>query len=403
MQIDKITTHANASFKSGWGNWALLYCSIFFFIANLFAAIAIFPAYSLSIGSTPFQAGLQNTAFGLTAVLLRLFLGPVMDRQGPKLLMLLGIFTFATTPLLLLLSPSFNMLLAARIYQSLGLAVVLPGIWTIIAEMAPPGKIGTYLGVSRIFTNLSLLTGPSAALFIIGSFGYNHWFILSAITSTLSLALMATVKTPDIQIKTAKTASSWNLIKKAMAIKQIYPVIAGIALFSFTYSAVISFAAVHVEIAAPGSEAAYFFIILGLTGIIASLGAGVLSDRFGRRNIALPMLIILGIGTTLFSLLHLWPALVIICAVILGIGIQGSSLVFTAWLIDISKPGLRATTISIQENTIDILFSIGALAFGLAAQGPGLSIAFLVTGIVTITAVLPLYKASAALINKNPH
>ncbi|MCJ7806829.1 MAG: MFS transporter [Clostridia bacterium] len=397
MHINKPEMQDRASFSADWGNWALFYGSVFFFVANLFAAIAIFPAYSLAIGSTPFQAGLQNTAFGLAAVLLRLFLGPVMDRQGPKPLMLFGLFSFATTPLLLMLSPSFNMLLVARIYQSIGLAVVLPGISTLIAEMAPDGRIGTYLGASKIFSNLGLLVGPAGALFIIESFGYGGWLIISALTGLVALALLAGVRTPTVAVNIEKIASSWNQIKKALAEKQIYPIIAGVALFSFSYSAVISFAAVHIETSAPGSEAAYFFMILGLTGIVASLAAGAITDRFGHQRVAWPMLIILGIGAAFFYYIPIWPTMIVICAIILGIGIQGSSLVFTAWMIDISRPGLRATTISIQENTIDLFFAVGALTFGLAAQGPGLGITFLVTGILTISFVLPLRRISASL------
>ena len=401
MYPKRVSPGNKTSDANGWGNWALFYGSVFFFMTNLFAAIAILPAYSLFIGSTPFQAGLQNTAFGITAVLLRFFLGPVMDRQGPKQLMLLGIFTFATTPLLLMLNPSFNMLLAARVYQSLGLAVVLPGISTLVAEMSPPSRIGAYLGSARIFFNLALLSGPSSALLLIDRFGYNIWFIVSILTCILSMSFLAMVKTPVIQLKIEKMANSWTQIRRAMLEKQIYPLLTGIALFSFTYSAVISFAAVHIETAAPGSEAAFFFVLLGFTGIVASLGAGTLSDQFGRQQVAWPMMITLGTGAILFSFLSAWPPLIFICAIILGIGIQGSSLVFAAWLIDLSKPGLRATTISIQENTIDIFFSVGALSFGLAAQGPGLGIAFLTAGIITILSTVPLRKISAAFIDRS--
>lgn len=374
----------------------MFYGSAFFFMANLFAAIATYPAYSLAIGSSPFQAGLQNTAFGVTAVLIRFYLGPIMDRYGTKPLMMLGAFTFATTPLLLLLSPAYNLLLAARIYQSLGLAVFLPGMYTLTSGMAPPNRIGTYLGTLRIFFNLGLLAGPATALLIIERFNYNSWFIVSGMSSLLALALLAVVRAPAVRSGSVKKISSWKHIMEALSVKQIYPIIGGIAIFAFSYSAVISFAAVHIETAAPGTEAAYFFIIFGAAGIAACPGAGALSDHFGRQRVAWPMLITLGIGVALFYYLPLWPALIFVCAILLGVGIQGSSLVFAAWLIDICKPGLRATTISLQENTIDIFFAVGALAFGLAAQWPGLGPAFLVTGILTVAAVYPLMRKSAA-------
>jgi len=397
LQTSIVEVQENRAKVSNKGNWILFFGSIYFFMANLFASIAIFPAYSLAIGSTPFQAGLQSTVFALAAVVMRFFLGPVMDRQGPKPLMLLGMFVFATTPLLLLINSSYTMLLALRAYQAIGLAVVLPGISTLAAEMATEGRIGAHLGATRIFFNLGLLSGPATALYLIDKFGYPTWFIVSSLVGTSALSLLAAVKTPAVTVIVGKASSSWTQLAAAMNSKMIYPIIIAIAVFSFTYSAIISFAAVYIEETASGSGAAYFFMVLGLAGITASLGAGLLSDHYGRQNVAWPLLVIVGMGTALFYFIPIWPGLIMICAFLIGIGLQGSSLVFTAWLIEIAKPGLRATTISIQENIIDILFAFGALIFGLAAQGPGLGFAFLVSGILTVAAVFPLRKKSIAL------
>ncbi|MFO7952253.1 MAG: MFS transporter [Bacillota bacterium] len=398
MQIKKSNLQQQEQFYSTPLNWVFFFGSVFFFMVNLFAAISVFPGYSLAIGASPFLAGLQNTVFGVAAVLLRFFLGPLMDKKGPRPLMLVGTFAFATTPLLLILSPSYAMLVTARIYQSIGLAVYLPGVSTLAAEMAPKDKIGTYLGASRIFFNLGLLAGPSGALLIIDHYGYTNWFIVSALTSAFALVFLLVVKTPAAKTRADQVITSLGQITRALAEKQVYPVMAGIAIYSFTYSGVVSFAAVHIETAAPGIEAAYFFVIHGIAGIIGCLGAGALSDRFGRKKVAWPILTAVGVGAAAFYFLPFWPALAVICGIILGLGIQGSSLVFAAWLIDVSKPELRATTISLQENTIDIFFALSALFFGAAAQGPGLGSAFLISGILTIAAVFPLSRKTAKII-----
>ncbi len=359
-------------------------------MANLFAVIATFPAYSLSIGSTPFQSGLQNTVFGLSAVLFRLILGPVMDHRGAKPLMLLGAFTFATTPLILMLGSAYWLLLAARVYQALGLAVFLPGVSTMAADMAPVKRMGAYLGSLRIFFNLGLLTGPAAAIFLADNYGFNSWFAVSAIIGALSLLLLAAVH-PGENKSDAKTVnSSMANFAEALQGKALFPLLAGIALLSTVYSAIISFAAMHLEHTAAGTAAAYFFVVFGAAGIVGALSAGMLSDRIERSRLAWPLMIALGAGTILFAYAGYHPLLVVICAFILGIGIQGSSLVFITWLLDLAKPGLRATTVSIQENTVDIFFSLGALLFGLAAQGPGLGSAFLAVGLTVLIAITPL-------------
>jgi MFS family permease len=369
-------------------------------MANLFAVIATFPAYSLMIGSTPFQSGLQNTVFGLSAVLFRLILGPVMDNKGAKPLMLIGAFTFTTTPLIVMLGSTYWLLLVARVYQALGLAVFLPGISTMVAEMAPVKRLGTYLGSLRIFFNLGLLAGPATAIFMINNYGFNSWFAVSSIIGALSLLLLAAVKPGERTVSVAAGIGSIKKFTAALSVKALLPLIAGIALLSTIYSAIISFTALHLEGTAAGATAAYFFIIFGAAGIVGAISAGALSDRVERSHIAWPMMITLGAGTILFAFAGHHPVLVIICAVILGIGTQGSSLVFAAWVLDLAKPGLRATTVSIQENTIDIFFALGALFFGLAAQGPGLASAFLAVGLTVVIVTVPLSYLSKNLANK---
>ena len=389
-EVATVQTPYYFSFK----NWIFFYISIFFFVANMFVALSIYPAFSLAIGSSSFQAGLQNTVLSISAVLLRFLLGPVLDQQGPKPLMLLGTFTFALSPLFLIASPTYWMLIAMRILQALGLAVVLPGISTLAAGMAPPGKIGSYLGSTRIFFNLGILAGPSAALYIIENGGYNSMFIVSSVSMIISTAAIALVKTPPVAA-TAKNSN--NLIKqfkKALAIKTIYPIIGGLAVYAFTYSAIISFSAVHIEASVPSADTPLFFVILGIAGIIACVGVGILSDSLGRRKVAWPLLAILGAGAILFFFIPGKPFLVYASAAILGLGIQGTSLALATWLIDISKPSLRATVLSLQENTIDILFAFGAFTFGAAAGGTGLGTAFLAAGVLTIILVAPLNRKS---------
>lgn len=306
--------------------------------------------------------------------------------------MLIGAFAFATTPLIVMLGSSYWLLLAARVYQAIGVAVFMPGISTILAELAPSNRLGTYLGGLRIFFNLGLLAGPATALFLIDNSGYNSWFAVSAIIGSLSLLLFAAVKTKDKPADAPHPVSSISNTREALKVKTLYPILGSIALLAIVYSAIVSFSALHLAEPDNGTTAAHFFIIFGATGMVGALSAGAISDRFERSRIAWPMLAVLGAGAIIFAFVPIKPNLLVISAIILGLGSQGSSLVLSAWLLDLAKPGLRATTVSIQENTIDISFATGAFIFGLAAQGPGIGSAFATMGLIAILAVVPLSR-----------
>ena len=380
--------------RLGTKNWLFFYLSTFFFILNTYVALSMYPGFSLSIGASPFQAGLQNTVLSVSAVLLRFIFGPALDRYSPKPLMLLAIFAYAFSNLLLIASPTYGMLLAMRVVQGFGFAVVLPGISALVAAMAPAGKLGTYLGTTRVFYNLGLLSGPSAALYIIETTGYNNMFIASALSLVISAGALLLVKTPPGKAAQKEQLNYFAQFKNVIAQKAIYPIIGGLATFAFTYSAILSFSAVYIESSAPEANAPLFFAMMGFTGIIASAGVGYLSDRLDGGKAAWPLLFAIGASAVLFFFIPGRPLLVYAAAIIFGLTIQGASLALAKWLIDIGSPKLRATLLSLQENTIDIFFAIGAFAFGAAAGSFGLRAAFLTAGLLTMLMLYPLLKIS---------
>lgn len=376
-------------------NWFFFYTFTFFFIINTYIALSMFPAFSLSIGASPFQAGLQNTVLLISAVSLRFIFGPILDKYSPKPLILFAMAAYAAANIVLVFFPVYKVLLAVRVVQGLGFAVVLPGISSLVAQMAPPGKLGSYLGTTRMFYNLGLLTGPSAALYIIEQSGYSSMFITSSISLAVSILALILVQTPTVSKVQRERVSLAAQFKKAVKIPKVPLIISGIAVFAFTYSPIISFSAIYVETSVPSANAPLFFAILGFTGMLACAWVGRLTDRLGSHVVTWPLLAFMGLGAVIFSFIPGRPVLVYASAIIFGLSIQGASLALAKWLIDISKPGIQATLLSLQENMIDLFFALSAFVFGAAAGGIGLKTAFLGAGILTLVLVVPLIKTSA--------
>ena len=372
-------------------NWALLFGAAFFFYVNLFVSIAVFPQYALQIGATPFQSGLQSTLFFLTAVILRFYCGPYADRRGRKAPLLLGAFVFATTPLLPIISGSITMLILARVYQAVGLATFLQSGSSLVADMAPPDKRGRYLGAYRLLVVLSVLAGPPAALSLIESAGFRIGFMGSAAVGLAAFLMLIFIKTPPLP--PGEILSSAGTVSLVLRNRRIRPLLAGIALASVSYSALLAYAALHISGSGTSFNPGSYFLYFGLAGIAANLGAGVFSDRFGRAAAAWPALMLLGAGNLLLAFIQFSPALVILSSVLAGVGLYAAMVVLIAWLIDTVEEQLRATVLSLQENTIDLSFAAGTLFFGLAAGRYGFQASFAAVGILLIIpAALLLYS-----------
>jgi len=143
-----------------------------------FTSLTVLPIYVIELGGTEFDSGFQSTLFFVSAVILRLYFGPMADSKGRKIPLLIGAFVFATSVIFFMLSTEVWHLTLARVYQALALATFLSSGSSLVADMAPIKSRGTYIGFYRLIITLGVLTGPAVAMEFINNFGYSNWFPL---------------------------------------------------------------------------------------------------------------------------------------------------------------------------------------------------------------------------------
>lgn len=369
-------------------NWVIFFTAALLVFANFFSSLTIMPLYVLEIGGNEFQSGLHNTLFCLAAVVMRFYFGPFTDRFGRKLPLLIGAFVFASAPLLFMLATNLITLNLVRIYQAAGLATFFPGGGSLVADMAPPGRTGISLGGYRMTNTLGLLIGPPLGLLIIDLAGYNSWFIYSSVVGLFALVLSAFIKTPAFSVDGgfSSTGSLFSVLKN----KKLQLLYFGIALASLSYSSILTFLVIYAGKVTALANPAVFFIYFSLGGLAAGLSAGYLSDRTGRPAVAWPCIALLGAGNLSLFFLPSLPAFFYISSILMGIGFSGGLIVLMAWLIDLADLKVRATAVSMQENTIDISMALGALSFGAAAGRIGLSASYLLAGLAVFLPALLL-------------
>lgn len=369
-------------------NWLLFFGSAFLVFVNFYTALTVLPLYVLELGGTEFDTGLQNTIFYLVAILLRFYFGPLTDSKGRKLPLLVGAFAFGTAPLLFLLSSNVWLLTAARAYHAIGLAAFFSSGGSLVADMAPPQRIGTYMGIYRLMFTLALLSGPSAAVATINSHGFTFWFWLSFFIGLVALLLVALVKPPVMYAnKKMKLLQGLAAIIKQRA---MWPIFLGISLSSIGYGPVITYAVLYISKVTSIANPGVYFTCFSLAGILANLSAGYLSDRFGRPMVIWPAIILLGLGVALLFYLPGEPAILIVSSIVVGAGFSGSIAALIAWLVDVTDVQIRGTVLAIQESTIDLSIGFGSFMFGVASVWLGMGVSFALCGLVVLLPALLL-------------
>lgn len=356
----------------------------------LFTSLTVLPIYILELGGTEFHSGLQNTLFFVAAVVLRLYFGPMGDCQGLKTPLLIGTFAFAASSILFIFSRDMWSLTCVRLFQAIGLAAFLPNGTAFVAAIAPSGRLGRYLGIYRLIITITLLAGPSGAIYLINRYNFTVWFFASFLIGITALALLLVMKFPVGP--PVKNTDSLKAIAEVLKNRKLYPIFVGISLIAVCYGVILTFTSIYILEVTSIENPGIFFISFGIAAILGNLTMGYVSDHFGRSKVSMFSVFITGVGLALLSLLPFLSEIIYISSFLTGFGYAGGILALIAWLIDVSDINNRTTVLSVQESSMDISIGIGSLLVGISSTWIGLGVSFGVVGLAVLLLLPVLVK-----------
>jgi EmrB/QacA subfamily drug resistance transporter len=113
-------------------------------------------------------------AYLVTVTTLMLSIGRLGDMIGKKPLYAAGMGVFTISSVLCGLSQSIAMLIAFRVLQALGAAMIMALGNAIITEAFPASERGKALGIGGLFVSVGIIAGPTIGGLILGALSW-HW------------------------------------------------------------------------------------------------------------------------------------------------------------------------------------------------------------------------------------
>jgi MFS family permease len=151
------------------------------FMGQLDASIVTlaFPALQRQFGVG--LAGVQwvSLAYLLTLIALLVPVGRWSDRYGRKLIYLYGFVVFTAASAACGLAPSLAVLIALRVVQAAGAAMLQANSVALVATSAPPGHRRAALGIQAAAQSLGLALGPVAGGLLTASAGWRWIFLVN--------------------------------------------------------------------------------------------------------------------------------------------------------------------------------------------------------------------------------
>ncbi|SEQ94916.1 MDR family MFS transporter [Arthrobacter sp. OV608] len=170
---------------------ALLVISAFVVILNETIMSVALPSLMVDLQITASTAQWLTTGYLLTMAIVIPLTGYLIARFPLRRVYLTAMTLFSIGTLIAALAPGFEILLAGRIVQASGTAVMLPLLYTTVLRIVPPTHRGRMIGVISIVIAVAPAIGPTISGIILSALDWRWMFWLVLPVAVLSLALGA--------------------------------------------------------------------------------------------------------------------------------------------------------------------------------------------------------------------
>lgn len=169
--------------------WAMMVGFFMILVDSTIVAVAN-PGIMDALQITDYDTVLWVTSAYLLAYAVPLLVsGRLGDRFGPKNLYITGLAIFTLSSLWCGLAGSIGMLIAARVVQGVGAALLTPQTMSTITRIFPPDRRGVAMSVWGATAGVATLVGPLAGGFLVDHFGWEWIFFINVPVGIVGLVL----------------------------------------------------------------------------------------------------------------------------------------------------------------------------------------------------------------------
>jgi MFS family permease len=341
----------------------------------------LIPLYLITFGASSTVIGAVMAVFTITATVMRVPIGLLIDRLGRKPFLLYGAAIFGLGNLGYIWAPSILLLIPCRILHGLGWSGCTTAVTTVAADIVPQARRGEMMGYAGMASSLAGAVGPVLGFALFHRFGYPGVFFGAGVFLLLSFFAGLPIVEPTRAKPAARKDSRWL---DMIAVKEtLHPAIA-VAFLSFGHGGILTFLpiqALQLGMANPGIWFGAYAVCILLSRPIA----GPLSDRISRRAVILPGLI-LNIAGILLLAMATSSNWLMAAAIVAGFGTGAAQPALMTVAVDQSAASRRGQSLAQFQLFYDLGIGIGSLTLGalLDLVDQDFSIMYLTTAVVAL-------------------
>ena len=333
-------------------------------------AILALPVYVTGpIGSDEAGAGLAFGAFAVTALVCRPFAGRYSDRLGRRPVLLTGAVLVAVSMALLPHVDSLTTVVVLRLLQGVGEAAFFVAGFALLADIAPPERMGEALSYNSLGLYLGFAFGPPLGEFLLNRGGFEAaWYgaaVLGGVAAVLVVLLPEPVRAEDLE-------QGHGLLFHRPAI----PYALGFFASLLAVSAFLPFVALHADDIEMSNTSLALFVY-GCVVVTCRLVFARVPDRLPALPLGAASLVATAVGLVLMAAWQT-PTGLVAGAVVMALGVTFTTPAFFAAIFATAKPSERGAAAGTASAFIDIALGFGPMVLGLVAREQGIPWTFAV-------------------------
>jgi len=326
------------------------------------------------VGSDKAGAGLAVGAFGITALLLRPWIGRITDSGGRRPVLMAGSVLALVSIAMLTVVDTLPLIVVARLIAGIGEAAFAVASITALIDLAPADRIGAALSYNSMGLYLGLALGPQLGEWAVSHSGAQFAFQVGAVLTAVSVAVVV-LAVPETM--THASTDPTPLIHRAslpIALAFLANLIGAGGFLAFA-----SLRANELDL----SRAGLVLLVYGGVVIVWRLATAQVVDRIPPLRLGVFSLLASAAGLFLGSATDSGPGLVLGGALV-ATGVAFSTPAFFGAAFATAGPSERGAISGTMMATIDLSFGFGPMLLGLISNASGIPTAWTVAAIIGV-------------------
>ena len=351
--------------------------------ASFYLLVTVVPLYASRSGGGV-GAGLATGALMFSTVVAELLTPRLVTRFGERVALAAGLILVGAPALALSATSSLVGILAVCLARGLGFGITVVVGSAMVATLVPVERRGEGLGMYGVMVGVPSVVALPLGVWLVGQIGYPAVFTLGAAAALVSLAA-----TPGLPGREPISEPAVGVLAGLRTPDLLRPAI----VFGATTVAagiVVTFLPLALPSASEGLVAVAL-LVQAVAATAARFWAGRHGDRHGSARLILPGVLIAALGILTLAL-NTSPIAVVGSMLLFGAGFgvtQNASL--TLMFGRVSSAGYSAVS-AVWNLAYDTGMGVGAAVFGVVAVRTGYPVAFLLTGLVMLSALAPAWR-----------